>query len=192
MALPTRRRRPGALLLLLLVGLVALAASFSCAHAVRLPAALQDGDTEAAGHQGQAAPAGSGAVPLEHEVDDKQVHEHVSEGVMLLSSGSGGSGGGGSRFSSSGSSGGSGSRSGSGSSSGGGGSRFGGSGSKGGGSRSGGGSRGGGSRGTTNYDDDDSVLDVLDYDDSSAGARGGAWKTGVAATFLAVASLLYI
>ncbi|KAG0518671.1 hypothetical protein BDA96_09G196400 [Sorghum bicolor] len=190
MALPTRRRRPGALLLLLLVGLVALAASFSCAHAVRLPAALQDGDTEAAGHQGQAAPAGSGAVPLEHEVDDKQ----VSEGVMLLSSGSGGSGGGGSRSSSSGSSGGSGSRSGSGSSSGG--SRSGGSGSKGGGSRSGGGSRGGGSRsgggsrGTTNYDDDDSVLDVLDYDDSSAGARGGAWKTGVAATVLAVAWLL--
>ncbi|KAG0516004.1 hypothetical protein BDA96_10G326300 [Sorghum bicolor] len=159
-------------------------------------------------NQGQ-APASSGAVPLEHEVDDKQVHEHVSEGVMRLSSGSGGSGGGGSRSSSSGSSGGSGSRSDSGSSSGGGGSRSGGSGSKGGGSRSGGGSRGGGSRsgsgskgrgsrgggsrGTTNYDDDDdSVLDVLDYDDSSAGARGGAWKTGVAATFLAVASLLYI
>ena len=41
-----------------------------------------------------------------------------------------------------------------------------------------------------NYDDDDSVLDVLDYDDSSAGARGGAWKTGVAATVLAVAWLL--
>ncbi|OQU90531.1 hypothetical protein SORBI_3002G425400 [Sorghum bicolor] len=164
-------------------------------------------------NQGQ-APASSGAVPLEHEVDDKQVHEHVSEGVMRLSSGSGGSGGEGSRSSSSGSSGGSGSRFDSGSSSGGGGSRSGGSGSKGGGSRSGGGSRGGGSRsgsgskgggsrsgggsrgggsrGTTNYDDDDSVLDVLDYDDSSAGARGGAWKTGVAATFLAVASLLYI
>ncbi|OQU87653.1 hypothetical protein SORBI_3003G314600 [Sorghum bicolor] len=147
--------------------------------------------------QGQ-APAGSGAVPLEHEVDDKQVHEHVSEGVMRLSSGSGGSGGGGSRSSSSGSSGGSGSRSGSGSSIGGGGSRSGGSGSKGGGSRSGGGSRGGGSRsgggsrGTTNSDDDDSVLDVLDYDDSSAGARDGAWKTGVAATVLAVAWLLYI
>ncbi|XP_066361430.1 uncharacterized protein [Miscanthus floridulus] len=173
--LPTRRR-PGALLLLLLVGL-ALAVSFSCAHAVRVPAALQDGGTEAA-HQGQ-APAGSGAVPLEHAAADKQVHdhEHVSEGVMRVSSGSGGGseGGSGSRSSSgssggsgscsnSGSSGGSGSRSGSGSSGGGSRSRSD-SGSKGSGSRSGGGSRGGGSsrsgggsRGTTNYD---SVLDSL-------------------------------